>query len=594
MLRIITRFNCLAAVIVGLAGLTLATSCTSLEESLGALFSSPSTELIAEPSTDPGADVSPDPLQDLTRRCDLDEASACYTLANMYYHGQGTDANLQSAVDLLQKSCDLELTAACNTLGKLYYEGKGVKRDLAAAQALYHKSCMIDSGEACYILGEMYYNNKDTELSLNTAASLFYTSCAREYGDGCSRIGMMMYKGEGIERDVDTAIQMLQMGCELKSTIACNNLASISANKQALAESHISHPQVLSPASTRQSTTNDALQECNQHNTKACVTLAMDYYHGTGGVKRDLSLTHQLLQKGCDLNHGPSCSMLGMLYNDGEGVEHNAALAKNFLSKGCSLGVGLACDKIGMLYYRAHQDTDSTKAMLRRALPYFQQGCDLNVGNSCFRLGRTYYHFGQVVAQDAAARDKYLKKACDLDNRLACRFLGVLNLYGDDNTNTPQNLAQAKVLLEKACNLKEGAACSYLASAYSEEEDAQAAATGIPVDHNKRFRRNRMLLTKACEFEDGLSCYMLGDGYETVDHDLVQAKKAYQTGCDLRDEESCKALEKLGVQIKRLTDDEANQRKQQLAATKQQAKQLESDLEAIRTLVLESTTPNGH
>lgn len=519
------------------------TSCISLEESLSSLNSQSST---TSASTTPLSD----PIVDLTRRCELNsDASACYTLGYKYYKGIGIEVNLNAAVNLLNKSCKLDVIEACNTLGNMYYNGKGIKRDLVAAQNLYQQSCMADNSEGCYYLGKVYayYENKGIEINSTSAANMFYRSCVLKNGDACSRLGQMYYKGEGVERNTNAAKSMFQRGCELQSNQACQNLAQMSTQTTQAKVNTSGNLGEGNQSSTSSKNNNDILQKCNQQDAQACVTLALDYYEGKV-VNRDISLTKKLLQKGCDISWGPACYGLGMFYYKGQdGFEHDIAKATSLLSRGCALNIGPSCELLGVLY--------SSENNMRRALLSFQAGCALNSGQSCLILGLKYNQ-------------------------------------GDTSIALKPNKTYAKSMMEKACNLNVGSACGYLASMYTLEYE-EAKAKGSAVDKSKHMQRTKQLITKACELNDGTGCNVLGHLHEKIDHDFVLAKKAYQKGCALGGASSCDALKQLDRQITNITTSKEFKLQQKLLESKQQAKQLESDLDVVKNLVIETSTSSG-
>ena len=553
-------FICMSVGIACLGGCSLQNSTNSMLASTSAGIS----------QNDKRQNQNSDSIAELTKKCELYDASSCYKLGNKFYRGEGVEANYDAALSYYDKSCNLLSVEACNALGKIYYEGKVVKQDIAAAKDLFHTSCELhNNGEACYYLGLIYFKEKSSELNLNTATNMFYKSCVLKYPEACARLGQMYATGQGLERDLDKARFFYNQGCYLGNISACRDLGSMSAiNNES--QSIIGN----------KDSKNSILQKCNHNNTKACTVLAKKYYDGNS-VKKDLALVNDLLQKGCNLNDGPSCSMLGLLYSKGDGISQNQnkAIAKNLLKKGCDLNVGVACDDFSMLFY-SPKTTDQNDLSLARF--YFQKGCNFNIANSCFWLGHMYLE-GQGVTKNLPTAKKYLQKGCDLNNKIACRYLGAMSWNKGDASI--QQLEQAKVFMEKGCDLGDGIACGYLSVIYNDIDEANGQ-TSIPV---KTMERNKHFLIKACDLNDGLSCFLLGGIYE-VKRDFAQAKKVYQRGCKLHDKDSCDALEKLGIQVKKITNYEEEKRQQKLIEQKQKTQELEADLDAIIKLVMEANT----
>lgn len=524
------------------------------------------------------------PVITLTKSCDTNNAAACYALGKMYYIGNWTEVDLYTAEDLFHKSCGLQYDKACLTLAEMYYNGDNViERDLIKAQDFYQKSCLLNNAEGCYKLGKLYYDKEitDTELGINSIISLFDKSCSLEYGEACVKLGQMYYTGNGVERDQLKAKIIFQKACDFNFNAACKALASMTGDSN---KAQSSKTQSTSTTNTGTSNRPDILQNCNSNTPQQCVILAMNYYHGDG-VAKNVGTTIKLLQKGCNLNHGPSCAMLGVLYGKGAaGGKHNLAITKSLLQRGCDLNVGTACDNLGIQYFDFDRSKTNNSNDIATAFKLFQKGCKLNAGHSCFMLGFMYHH-GIGVKRDPVARDELLQKGCNLNSKLSCRLLGVI-YYGGDGNGTKSDLNRAEVLLKKACDLDEGASCSYLAGVYSAKASEQASDTNADTIATATVIANGRLLKKACNLNDGISCYMLGEYHITFDRNLVLAKNAFQKGCSLGDKESCVALNQLSDQIQSITTTEEIKRQQKLVYQQQKAAQLEADLETIRNLVI--------
>ena len=83
---------------------------------------------------------------------------------------------------------------------------------------------------------------------------------------------------------------------------------------------------------------------------------------------QNLAQAELLWQKGCDLDEGSACALLGTMYHNGDGVTQDLAKAKSLFQKGCDLDDGLACRVLGTMYHNGNGVAQNlAKAHLRRS-----------------------------------------------------------------------------------------------------------------------------------------------------------------------------------------------------------------------------------
>ena len=91
------------------------------------------------------------------------------------------------------------------------------------------------------------------------------------------------------------------------------------------------------------------------------------------GVPQDYSKAVKYYSKGCELQDGKACRLLGAMYDNGQGVTQDHARAAEYYSKGCQLQDGGACYGLGTLY-GAGQGVPYDPA---RAMDYLDKACKL-------------------------------------------------------------------------------------------------------------------------------------------------------------------------------------------------------------------------
>ena len=169
----------------------------------------------------------------------------------------------------------------CTFQGIMLFEGaEGVEQDKAASEPLLVKGCVVDA-RACSFLAKLKF--EAGEVGPASLAAV----------DACTRGGAPMC----VEH-----INATTKGCDDENATACYALASLldlgvdlKAPKRAL-------------VNTRR---NAALERaCSFGEAPACADLAEFTEKGFYGIEADPRRARVLYQKGCALEHAPSCAAL--------------------------------------------------------------------------------------------------------------------------------------------------------------------------------------------------------------------------------------------------------------------------------------------
>ena len=103
----------------------------------------------------------------------------------------------------------------------------------------------------------------------------------------------------------------------------------------------------------------------------------------------------KLSEQACNSRFAPSCTDLGVLYEDGQGVKQDYLQAKKLYEKACDNGSQRACHNLALLY----KNGKGVKQDNKQAAKFYKKACDSNVSQSCFNLGLLYLN-GKGVKQD--------------------------------------------------------------------------------------------------------------------------------------------------------------------------------------------------
>jgi TPR repeat protein len=226
-------------------------------------------------------------------KCDAGEASACFSLGEMYRDGKGVGKDVAKAVNLFVKACDGSLAEACDELRRLYTVGKEVGKDEARAAgfharavALWEAGCERQDLKQCVSLGDDY-NYSGDKNDKPKAAAAYGKACAAGMFATCIKQGRV-FKFMFTEESYKLAVESFRKACDGGETEACGDLGAM--------------------------------------------------YQSGWGVPQDLALAARLFIKGCESGSGIWglwCTRAGVLYGRGEGVAKDNRIAFDLFKKGC-------------------------------------------------------------------------------------------------------------------------------------------------------------------------------------------------------------------------------------------------------------------
>jgi uncharacterized protein len=166
-----------------------------------------------------------------------------------------------------------------------------------------------------------------------------------------------------------------------------------------------------------------------------------------GAGDADLGRAAARFEQACDTGDARSCSVLGVMYEEGKGVAADPARAERLYERACARGNARACTNLGRLLDGPRHDRDG-------AAVAFEVACHAGDAEGCYQLGRARYAAGDVRHAAAA-----LCKACTSAHAPACDGLGVLYEQG---RGVAQDPTRARDLYRQACEAGYVAACDRL------------------------------------------------------------------------------------------------------------------------------------
>jgi uncharacterized protein len=276
----------------------------------------------------------------------------------------------------------------------------------------------------------------------------------------------------------------------------------------------------------------DAEARCSAGDQGACVTLGVAYLEGEG-KPRDAFRAAQLFRGACAAESAHACMYMAEAYRKGEGVGTDANEALNHYMKACELGDGLACRSVGDLYVMGSVGrADGTTAGI-----WYRTGCDLGDGSSCTATG-LWMERGDVLVADSKEAVKLFQAGCERGHPRGCTLLAIR--YSKGASGLRRDVDAAASWFEKACPMDDSGdpeGCRELGA-------MQIKGKGTP----QNVEQGQMRLERACFQNDHLGCRYLADVEIKAKH-WAEATVAAQRGCDLGDEASCRAIEKVQFKL---------------------------------------------
>lgn len=147
---------------------------------------------------------------------------ALFVLADFYYYGKTDyyEQDYKKAYRIYKQSADLNNISSIFMVGLMNYNGIGVLKDLRESYTWILRSAEAGIIQAINKAGIMNYFGEGTVINYEIAHSMFLV--ASEAGDSLSQyfLGVMYYKGEGSEKDRDLSKKWIKAAYENGSTSA--------------------------------------------------------------------------------------------------------------------------------------------------------------------------------------------------------------------------------------------------------------------------------------------------------------------------------------------------------------------------------------
>ena len=154
---------------------------------------------------------------------------AQYSLANLYYYGNGVEKDLSQAFLWYRKSSEQGQPYAPYAVAQMYDKGEYVSQSEETAQRYYKVALSgfleLESKDQAddnlfYKIGVMYKNGLGTEADISKAIDYFKRSAEMNNKNGLYEYGKTLIQGKYIEADLNKGLECIEKAMKLKNSNA--------------------------------------------------------------------------------------------------------------------------------------------------------------------------------------------------------------------------------------------------------------------------------------------------------------------------------------------------------------------------------------
>lgn len=364
------------------------------------------------------------------KACDMDKASACVALGQLYRTGgEGLDKDIELALKWLDRGCTDGDVAGCTAMGEMYFRGDGVEADDNKAAAAYLRACKQGSSAECYWIDELVRRGQGDATQQAEALAGLESACSATTPneDACMVVaGLYAWGGHIAKKNGTRAFDMFKAGCDRGHKMACVQLGHMYGNGIGVVPDEAKAKELFTT-------------QCNGAVPAACAWLGLRLYN-----EKKYEDAAPLFRRACDDGANIGCTMLGYVQYTGRGIAWDPGEARKAYEKACADNEPTACNNLGEMYHWGI----ATKADTQKALELYQKACTPTSPSGCTNVGR-FYDKAIGVERDVARAQTEYKRGCEeAEWGEACHLLA--EIYKETKQSTPSQIA---ALQQKALSL---------------------------------------------------------------------------------------------------------------------------------------------
>ncbi|MBR1731643.1 MAG: SEL1-like repeat protein [Ruminococcus sp.] len=349
-------------------------------------------------------------------------------IGNMYLNGQGTEANVNKAVEWLNKAAEQDNPDALYQLGYIYSSDKYSIVDEEKAFDYYARALKsyIKAEEenanatAEYRISRMYLKGIGTEVNSDEAIKWFTKAALNHNGEAAYQLYKLYSDGALIEQNSELAGQFLEMACYLDNPYAQYALGNIELENGNL-ENSIKW-----------------LKESAEKEMPFASYKLGSIYGSEEYSVFDEALSQKYYEAALSqfqINYEEQADdylayRIGNMYLNGQGTEANVNKAVEWLNKAAEQDNPDALYQLGYINYSESygiNDKSSANEYFLQSLKIYFSSFEADPdGNKAYRIG-TMYHYGLGVERNIDEAIKWYKKSIELGNLKAQEKIDEIN-----------------------------------------------------------------------------------------------------------------------------------------------------------------------
>lgn len=381
------------------------------------------------------------------RAIELGSSDAMFSLAELYYYGNGIDQDYEKSFELYSNPALDQHPEAQFSIGVQYDLGEGVAQSYEKSLEYFKKASALNHDPSTFNVGYMYENGEYVEKDLTEAKKWYQLSCDNGYEEGC------------------TAISYLEDDNMAASEVASPNYQLQGIFNEIMGETEGVHLLELTPASILAANgaearyflnqSSETLLESIKNNQDADSLFLMAYlFYLEGQENDDDTLYHQahaLLEKASEAGSTDATFYLGKLSYEGLGTEQSYAQSKVYLEKLIDHNHPEA------LYYLAsiYDEGLETPKDQEKSYNLYLKAAELGHADSTYNVA-FMHQYGEYVETDLEVAKSWYEKACQLGDEQGCQQVESLTYQSEDNDYNYDDTPTENAEPEKVMNPIEG------------------------------------------------------------------------------------------------------------------------------------------
>ncbi|MEZ4322754.1 MAG: hypothetical protein R3F61_35125 [Myxococcota bacterium] len=427
------------------------------------------------------------------------------------WHEDGM-SSLDKASVAVTRACEGGDTAACVAEGwahEAVAQRTGDENEYKAAARRYKALCDSEKNQyACYEYGAILFNNLGVTADPRLGVRRWEEACKEKEGAACTALARVYRDGARIKAEPAKAKDFAKKACDAGDPFGCVEVARGEGDEKLVSR----------------------LSElCQKGGMSACWELASSYVSGER-TEPSKGMARSLLDMGCSLGHGPSCSSAASAaLADGE-----EAVAARLYRQACRAGDIASC--VGLVDLIIAERTDGSVREDRYA---FEVACSRgDNATACSVLGLALLE-GESLKKDPARARALLKQSC-VDKTSPARPCFVLGDLYETGAGGERDRTLASTYYRWACAQGWGEACD-------RRGDLLDSGVGVREDDAEAVASYQL----GCDAGFPNACYKAGvilDEGTNIPRDAKRALGLYTLGCEKGVGDACLRLGRLHVE----------------------------------------------